>query len=499
MADIRILEVPKWGLSMEEGTVTKWLIDAGQSFAEGDEICEIETSKIANVVEAPFAGTLRKIIAQPGETLPVQAPIGLSAEQSVSDDEVEAFADSLSSGSGHSPSSTSSQSDASDAGTSYEETIQTGGSEQQTSQVRGISIPEALRGTAPEDSNATPHAIRIARQHGIDLSKILGTGRHERVTKQDLIRSVAEAGGNLFTEAPSIEVPSGARDDRDVPATPLARSLARRFGVSLANCSNGNGKVTADAVEAYVRAKGLDEQPAIEPPPGGEQKASDENRLSGMRRTIATRLQSSKQEAPHYRVLIECEMDRLLALREKINDAHKEVRVSVNDLIVKAAASALVRVPACNIQFDGETVRTFDHAHVCVAVALENGLITPRVDNADLKGLLSISQEIKTLVTKAKAGTLTPDEFEGGTFTVSNLGMFGVKHFDAIINPPQGATLAVGASERRKVLGQDDQEHVATICSFNMASDHRVIDGAVAAQFLQTFKSLIEEPSMMLV
>lgn len=216
-----------------------------------------------------------------------------------------------------------------------------------------------------------------------------------------------------------------------------------------------------------------------------------------MRKTIASRLQQSKQLAPHFRLTSDFRIDSLLELRRQINADNPAAKVSVNDFFVKATAMSLLEVPDCNIQFNGETIRKFDDAHVSVAVALESGLITPILQSANKKGLLEISDETKSLVTRAKASTLKAEDILGGTFTVSNLGMFGVKHFDAIINPPQAAILAIGAGTPR-VLVENDQHITATLVSVTLSSDHRVIDGALAAQWLAAFRELVEHPARLL-
>ncbi|WP_396916206.1 dihydrolipoamide acetyltransferase family protein, partial [Mycolicibacterium sp.] len=222
--------------------------------------------------------------------------------------------------------------------------------------------------------------------------------------------------------------------------------------------------------------------------------------LSAMRRAIASRLQESKRNAPHFRLTVDLKIDDLLRLRDEINATVAGVKLSVNDFIVKACAMALVKVPDVNIQYDeqAQSVLRYASADVSVAVALPAGLITPIVRGADGRSLAEISAEIATLVTKAKAGTLQPDEFQGGTFTVSNLGMFGVRQFDAIINPPQGAILAVGtATERPEIAGGELVS--TTIMSVTLSCDHRVIDGATGARFLQQLRAYVESPALMLV
>jgi pyruvate dehydrogenase E2 component (dihydrolipoamide acetyltransferase) len=217
-----------------------------------------------------------------------------------------------------------------------------------------------------------------------------------------------------------------------------------------------------------------------------------------MRKTIAGRLQASKQTAPHYRVHIDAELDNLLATRKQINDANTDTKVSVNDFIIKACASALIRVPAVNVQFNGEQITHFSDADISVAVAIKDGLITPIIVGANNKGLESISNEMRDLSTRAKLNRLKPEEFQGGSFCISNLGMYGIKQFDAIINPPQGAILAVGTGEQRAVV-RNGALAVATVMSLTLSSDHRVIDGAVAAEFMSVLKGFLEQPATMLV
>src|SRR5690606_26026377 len=212
------------------------------------------------------------------------------------------------------------------------------------------------------------------------------------------------------------------------------------------------GRVSKADVEA---AAALQNRQSAAPVSGTAQSAAPSHEditLSGMRKTIATRLQQSKQTAPHFRVVVDAEIDNLLAVRKQLNAAHSNARISVNDFIIKACASALMKVPEVNVQFEGDRLRRFHHADISVAVALPDGLITPIVRQADSKGLVAISNEVRDLATRAKLGTLSPDEFQGGTFTISTLGMFGGKQFAAIINPPQCAILAVGAGEQRAVV-----------------------------------------------
>ncbi len=219
---------------------------------------------------------------------------------------------------------------------------------------------------------------------------------------------------------------------------------------------------------------------------------------SMMRKTIARRLSESKQQAPHFYLTVDCRLDELLELRKKLNNNATDFKLSVNDLIIRAAALALKQVPAANASWFEDEIRQWQAVDISVAVAIDGGLITPIIRGAEGKGLKQISAEMKDLAGRARDGKLLPEEYQGGTFSISNLGMFGIKEFAAVINPPQGAILAVGAGEQRPVVN-DGELAVATVMSCTLSSDHRVVDGAVGAEFMQAFKLLIEDPLKMLL
>ncbi len=217
-----------------------------------------------------------------------------------------------------------------------------------------------------------------------------------------------------------------------------------------------------------------------------------------MRKVIARRLTESKQFAPHFYMTVDCEIDALLATRKKLNEKLADGKVSVNDLVIKAAAIALKQVPAANASWTESETRVYHSVDISVAVAIEGGLITPVIRGAQNKGLAEIASEMKDLAARARDGKLMPEEYQGGTFSISNLGMFGVKEFAAVINPPQGAILAVGAGAQRAVV-KDGALAIATVMSCTLSVDHRVVDGAIGAEFLATFKKLIEDPLTMLL
>jgi pyruvate dehydrogenase E2 component (dihydrolipoamide acetyltransferase) len=285
---------------------------------------------------------------------------------------------------------------------------------------------------------ASPLAKRIAQEKGVNLSSLKGSGPQGRIVKADV--------ENAKTAAPAAAAP------RPAAAGPDAKALADAYGIPYTLQPN-----------------------------------------SGIRKVIARRLSESKQTVPHFYVTVDVELDALLALRKEINDGADGFKLSVNDFVIKATAVALKKFPAVNVSWTDDAVVQYTRADVSVAVATPNGLITPIVKNAAEKSLKDISLEMKALAAKAKDGKLKPEEFQGGTISVSNLGMFGTKEFKAIINPPQGAILAVGAGEPRPVV-KDGKVVPATVMTVTMSVDHRCIDGAVGAEWLQVFKGLVEKP-----
>ncbi len=281
-------------------------------------------------------------------------------------------------------------------------------------------------------------------------------------------------------------------------ASPLARRIAADRGVDLASLSGSgpHGRILRRDVEAAETAPAA-VRPAVDQ--AVVQGVSTLEPNSQMRRIIASRLQESKQTAPHFYLTVDCEIDALLAARRQMNDQAPEgVKISVNDLVIRAAAMALIKVPKANASWEGENTRLFTHADIAMAVAVDGGLVTPVIWAAEKKGLAEIASVSRDLATRARDGKLAPEEFTGGSFTISNLGMYGVREFAAVINPPQGAILAVGAGEQRPVV-KDGQLAVATVMTVTLSADHRVVDGAVGAEWLQAFKGYVEAPVTMLL
>jgi pyruvate dehydrogenase E2 component (dihydrolipoamide acetyltransferase) len=415
---INPITMPKWGIEMQEGTITQWHAAPGQSMAKGDALLDVETEKIVNSVEAPVSGTVRRILGEAGATASVGALIAVFAEADVTESEVDAFIHNFK------PADTSFEPDGGD---------------------RAATAPApptpAVVATAPSSpgagdgaSKVSPIARRLAEKLGIDVSKIKGTGTHGRVSKEDVEAYAASMGSGSAADA-SPSSPAGAG--------PLAPA------------------------RAPVR-----------------------ERMTSMRATIARRLLESTQSIPHYRLAVDVDLTALLAHRASIN-APVGTKVSVNDLVVRACALALVQHPTVNAQLHGDEVVRFPQADICVAVASDNGLVTPVIRAAETKSAPQISAEIADLAARARSGRLTREEITGGTFTVSNLGMFGVDRFDAIINPPQVAILAVGAASER-VLPSNGQSVIARVATMTLSCDHRVVDGATGAQFLVTLRELIE-------
>ncbi|MEH6524890.1 MAG: pyruvate dehydrogenase complex dihydrolipoamide acetyltransferase [Sneathiella sp.] len=292
---------------------------------------------------------------------------------------------------------------------------------------------------------ASPLARRIAGNAGLDIAALAGTGPRGRIVKADVEQAIASGGA---------QAPAPA-------AAPVAAATPA----------------------------------AITPPAGGNY---EEIPLTSMRKTIARRLSEAKQTIPHFYLTVECELDNLMALRKELNSRSDEYKISVNDFIIRASGLALKKLPAANASWGGDKILQYKDFDISVAVAIDGGLITPVIRNADQKGLASISDEMKELAGKAKAGKLMPEEYQGGCFSISNLGMFGIKEFSAVINPPQAAILAVGAGEQRPVV-KDGALAVATIMSVTLSCDHRVIDGAMGAELLKYFKGFIQEPLTMML
>lgn len=345
--------------------------------------------------------------------------------------------------------------------------------------------------------------IALLLEDGEDASALEGAGAAAAPAASALAPAAAPA-----PQATPAASPAGGR----IVASPLAKRMAEQAGLALSGLSGSgpNGRIVKSDIEAALSGGGTAAAaPVSTPTPTPAEKAApaasdgfepefDFEPASNMRKVIAQRLTESKQTVPHFYLTVDCEIDNLLGLRKELNSRSDEYKLSVNDLVIKACGVALRKVPTANASWTGDGVKLYRSADISVAVAIEGGLITPVIRNAGGKGLEAISSEMKDLAGKARDGKLQPPEFQGGTFSISNLGMFGIKQFDAVINPPQGAIMAVGAGEQRPVV-RNGSLAVATVMSVTLSVDHRAVDGAVGAEFLAAFKKLIEDPMTMLL
>ena len=465
--------MPALSPTMTDGTLARWLVSEGDEVSAGDAVAEIETDKATMEVEAVDEGRVGKILVPGGtENVAVNEPIAVLLEEG--EDET-ALAEA---GMDEAKGQTTSAEAGSSSGHAGADHVTGGESPASGTHANVEQVP--LAPPAPKDAQgnrvfASPLARRMAKQAGIDLTRIAGSGPHGRVIRADVEQAI-ERGVAAPAKAPEAAT-TGKTDGEErakapektaaptgpaaVPAGPSAKEQADMFGLT------------------YTEVP-----------------------LSSMRKTIAKRLTESKQTVPHFYLTIDLEMDQLLRTRKELNaraeKRGEDFKLSVNDFLIRACALALHQVPAANTAFNGGSVLQFDHADVSVAVATESGLITPIIKKAETKGLATISREMKDLGKRARDGKLKPEEYQGGTFSLSNLGMFGVSQFEAIINPPQACILAVGKSEQRPVV-KDGALAVATMMTASLSVDHRVVDGAIGARFLEALKSLIEDPlSMML-
>ncbi|ASG20739.1 pyruvate dehydrogenase complex dihydrolipoamide acetyltransferase [Nitrospirillum viridazoti] len=432
--------MPALSPTMTEGKLAKWVKKEGDTIKAGDVIAEIETDKATMEVEAVDEGTLAKILVPEGtEGVAVNAKIAVLLEEGESADALNAAPPPAAA---PAPAKT--------------EAAAPAPAKSEAAPAAATAAPAAAPAHDGKRVFASPLARRMAAQSGLDLAKVSGTGPSGRIVKADV--EAALKGGAAKAAPAAAAAPTAA----PAAATPAPAAAAAPKGI--------DAKALADKL-------------------GMKYKVLPN---SGMRKTIAKRLTEAWQTIPHFGLQVDCEIDALLALRAQLNEKSGE-KVSVNDFVVKAVAVALRKVPEANVSWHEDGILQYEGVDVSVAVATDGGLITPIVKNADQKGLATISAEVKSLAAKAKEGKLKPEEFQGGTFSVSNLGMFGIKSFTSIINPPQSCILSVGAGEKRPVV-KGDALAVATVMSLTLTVDHRSVDGAVGAKYLQVLKKLIEDP-----
>ena len=433
--------MPALSPTMTEGTLAKWHVKEGDTVESGDVIAEIETDKATMEVEAVDEGKIGKIlVAEGSEGVAVNEVIALLLEE---DEDESALDGADTSAAGAAP-----------AAEAPSEPASSSAPAQSDAPAKASPAPAAPV-SGGDRIKASPLARRIAANDGVDLASVTGSGPRGRIVKRDV-----EAAKSAKPTAES------ASTEKAAPSAPAAAAAPAASG--------WNPDLT-----------GLPEYEEIP--------------NSGMRKTIARRLTESKQQVPHFYLTVDCELDNLLATRKQLNEkAGDGVKISVNDFVIRAVSLALKKVPAANSIWTDKATLQCKKQDISVAVAIDGGLITPVVRDAGSKGLAEISSEMKALAGKARDGKLMPEDYQGGTFSVSNLGMFGIKEFSAIINPPQGCILAVGAGEQRPVV-KDGALAIATVMSCTLSVDHRAVDGAVGAQFMAEFKKLIEDPLSMLL
>jgi pyruvate dehydrogenase E2 component (dihydrolipoamide acetyltransferase) len=413
--------MPALSPTMEEGTLSKWLVKEGDTVTSGDLIAEIETDKATMEVESIDDGTIGKILVREGqEAVKVNEPIAILLLDG-----------------------------------------------ENLSDIKSIKKVPSTENVQEIEKTESKEKINF---------------KSNKTSKIDLDTN--------------INIENLKKNETRIFASPLAKRIAKQedIDLNLVNGSGPNGRILKADIENFNNNEDL---------PQNEITSNNNNseliKNSSMRKTIAERLVKSKNEAPHFYLSLDCNIDQLLKIRSMINlKSNDKYKISVNDMIIKAASSSLIKVPKANASWENESTRYFKNTDISVAVAIDGGLITPIIKDVQSKGLLEISEDMKLLANKAKDGKLLPEEYVGGSFSISNLGMYGIKEFSAVINPPQGAILAVGSGEKRPIV-LNDQLTIASIMTVTLSCDHRVVDGAVGAQFLSVFKDFIENPSLMLL
>ena len=439
---IKIL-MPALSPTMEQGSLTKWLVKEGDIVASGDLLAEIETDKATMEFEAVDEGVIGKILIPEGsQDVAVNTPIAILLDEGETADGPDQPAPAL----------TSAVTPQAEAPSDNKQATA-----EQTTPATASAAPFQQPNAQADRVFATPLARRIAADKGLNLKEITGSGPKGRIVKADVEHATAAA---------------------LAPATNTSSTTSSSEKIAISS-----GLTTETVLKMY------------------QDRAFEEIKLDGMRKIIAARLTEAKQTIPHFYLRRDIQLDALLALRSELNSqlAVRDVKLSVNDFIIKAAALALQSVPAANAVWAGDRVLQLKPSDIAVAVAIEGGLFTPVLKDADSKSLSTLSAQMKDMAARARGKKLAPHEYQGGSFAISNLGMFGVDNFDAVINPPHGAILAVGAGKKRPVVAPDGSLGVATVMSVTMSVDHRAIDGALGAQLLQAIVDNLENPLTMLV
>ncbi|MGX5847893.1 pyruvate dehydrogenase complex dihydrolipoamide acetyltransferase [Mesorhizobium sp. PL10] len=457
------ITMPALSPTMEEGNLSKWLVKEGDKVSPGDVIAEIETDKATMEVEAVDEGTVAKLVVPAGtEGVKVNALIAILAGEG------EDAGAAAKGGGDAAPKAEAPKAEAPKAEAPKAEAPKAEAAAAAPAPTKAAAAPVANGHAGGERTFASPLARRIAKDAGLDVSAVTGTGPHGRVVKADVEAAIAGGGAKA---APAAKAPPAA----GAPAAPVAAPKAMSDEQVLKLFAEGSYELVPH---------------------------------DNMRKTIARRLVEAKSTIPHFYLTLDCELDALLALRTQLNAAAPTkktdkgeapiYKLSVNDMVIKAMAMALMAVPDANASWTDSAMVKHKHADVGVAVSIPGGLITPIIRHADEKTLSTISNEMKDLASRARSRKLKPEEYQGGTTAVSNLGMFGIKDFAAVINPPHATILAVGAGEQRPVV-KNGEIKVANVMSVTLSTDHRAVDGALGAELLVAFKRMIENPMGMLV
>ena len=420
--------MPALSPTMEEGTLAKWLVKEGDRIESGDLIAEIETDKATMEFEAVDEGIVGKLLVSEGsEGVKVNSPIAIILDDGEQLETSET------------------------ANLIVQEEPKTNNTEEAIVQVEQISTNIAK--TSSKRIFATPLAKRLAKEKGLNLESISGSGPHGRIVKNDILSF-------------SVSSPNKVQENfTSTKAKPVV--------------NHGSNS----SIETLYADREFKEIP-----------------LNGMRKTVASRLTEAKQNVPHFYLRKEIIIDELLIVRSRMNEhlAKTNSKLSINDFIIKACALALQAVPAANSVWAGDKILQLKPSDIAIAVAVEDGLFTPVIRDAEAKTLSNLSKEMKELAEKARSKKLMPNEYQGGSFSISNLGMFGIDNFDAVINPPHGALLAVGASVKKPKVNEDNTITIASVMSLTLSVDHRVIDGALGAELMQNITKFLEDPVLMM-
>ena len=442
----KVVVMPKLGLTMTEGTVSKWLKKVGDAVNEGEPLFEVETDKLTNTIEASASGVLRHLFVEEGVTVPVLDKVAIIA---AADEDIAALM---------------------------------GGAAAPAPAAEAAPAAAPAAAAAPAEKKAggrviaTPAAKKLAKEKGIDLALVTGTGPNGRITEDDV---------KNYTPAPAAPAAPAVEEAPKVKASPLAAAVAADLGLDLEKIG-AKDRVLAEDILRYLEStrEKAEEAPKEELVP-----------MNGMRKAIAKNMLNSHMTSPTVTANLSVDMSAMKAYREQLKA--KEIKVSYTDLLVKFVAKALTEYPLLNCSVEDNKIRYKHYVNMGVAVALDNGLVVPNVTDADKKSLTEISAEIKELAKLAREGGLPMEKLRGGTFTITNLGMYGVESFTPIINQPEVAILGVTTMEDRAVV-RGGEIVIRPMMTLSLTFDHRVVDGSVAAEFLQRVKTLMENPALML-